>query len=84
MVAEGTPCLGPVTQDGCGALCPSYRRGCFGCFGPMETPNMASHQAWLAKLGTPAGQRVQLYRSFNAYAAAFREASEREASESDG
>ncbi|TNC24173.1 NADH-quinone oxidoreductase subunit B family protein [Amycolatopsis alkalitolerans] len=40
MVADGTPCLGPVTQAGCGALCPAYRRGCFGCFGPMATPNI--------------------------------------------
>ena len=38
MVAHGTPCLGPVTHAGCGALCPSYDRGCYGCFGPMETP----------------------------------------------
>src|SRR6185295_9045383 len=38
-VAHGTPCLGPVTHAGCGALCPSYHRGCYGCFGPMETPN---------------------------------------------
>ena len=38
MVAHGTPCLGPVTHAGCGALCPSYHRGCYGCFGPMETP----------------------------------------------
>ena len=41
MVARGTPCLGPVTQAGCGALCPSYARGCFGCYGPKETPNTA-------------------------------------------
>ena len=42
MVAHGTPCLGPVTHAGCGALCPAYNRGCYGCFGPMETPNTAS------------------------------------------
>ena len=36
-VAHGTPCLGPVTQSGCGALCPAYNRGCFGCFGPAES-----------------------------------------------
>jgi sulfhydrogenase subunit delta len=42
MVAHGTPCLGPVTQTGCGALCPSYDRGCYGCFGPKETPNTAA------------------------------------------
>ena len=39
MVAHGTPCLGPVTQAGCDALCPTYNRGCYGCFGPMESPN---------------------------------------------
>ena len=39
VVAHGTPCLGPVTQAGCGALCPAHQRGCYGCFGPMETPN---------------------------------------------
>ena len=33
---SGTPCLGPVTHAGCGAICPSYDRGCYGCFGPME------------------------------------------------
>ena len=42
MVAHGTPCLGPVTHAGCGALCPSYDRGCYGCFGPMESPNTAA------------------------------------------
>ena len=45
MVAKGTPCLGPVTHAGCGALCPAYARGCYGCFGPMETPNTP---LWLA------------------------------------
>lgn len=34
LVAHGTPCLGPMTQAGCGALCPGVGRGCFGCFGP--------------------------------------------------
>src|SRR3990172_6165626 len=42
LVTHGPPCLGPVTQAGCNALCPSYQRGCFGCFGPKETPNMSS------------------------------------------
>ena len=51
MVAHGTPCLGPVTHAGCGALCPAYDRGCYGCFGPMETPNTASLTAWMRGLG---------------------------------
>jgi coenzyme F420-reducing hydrogenase gamma subunit len=51
MVAHGTPCLGPVTQAGCGALCPSVNRGCYGCFGPMESPNTASLSAAWRQLG---------------------------------
>lgn len=39
-VAHGTPCLGPVTHAGCGALCPTYGRGCYGCFGPAGTTNL--------------------------------------------
>ncbi len=39
VMVRGTPCLGPVTHAGCGAICPAYNRGCYGCFGPMETPN---------------------------------------------
>ena len=39
LVTQGTPCLGPVTHTGCGALCPSFGRDCYGCFGPSENPN---------------------------------------------
>ena len=46
MVAGGTPCLGPVTQAGCGALCPSYARGCYACFGPSESANGEALAAW--------------------------------------
>ncbi|HCV42334.1 MAG TPA: oxidoreductase, partial [Bacteroidetes bacterium] len=51
MVAGGTPCLGPVTQAGCNALCPSYKRGCFGCFGPKEMPNTSSVSCLWTMLG---------------------------------
>jgi coenzyme F420-reducing hydrogenase gamma subunit len=37
LLVKGIPCMGPVTQAGCGALCPAYDRGCFGCFGPSES-----------------------------------------------
>ncbi|MBW1596430.1 oxidoreductase [Streptomyces sp. JJ38] len=39
-VAHGTPCLGPATHAGCGAICPAYGRGCYGCFGPAGTTNL--------------------------------------------
>jgi sulfhydrogenase subunit delta len=76
MVASGTPCLGPVTQAGCGALCPSYNRGCYGCFGPKETPNTASLAGWFEKLGLSEDDIVRFYRMFNAYAEPFRRESE--------
>jgi sulfhydrogenase subunit delta len=74
MVAHGTPCLGPVTHAGCGAICPSYDRGCYGCFGPMETPNPESLNAWS---GLAEHDLVRVYRTFNAAADGFRETSER-------
>ncbi|TVQ83983.1 MAG: oxidoreductase [Chromatiaceae bacterium] len=51
MVAQGIPCLGPLTQAGCGALCPGFQRGCYGCFGPMEQPNRPALDHWLRALG---------------------------------
>jgi len=77
MVAHGTPCLGPVTQAGCGALCPAYNRGCYACFGPQETPNTASLAAWFEGLGEAPEDLVRKFRTFNAAAPAFREESSR-------
>ncbi len=77
MVAHGTACLGPATHAGCGALCPGYHRGCYGCYGPMETPNAASLSRWLRKLGMDDQALQRVYRTFNANAEAFREESER-------
>jgi coenzyme F420-reducing hydrogenase gamma subunit len=73
MVAHGTPCLGPVTHTGCGALCPAYDRGCYGCYGPMESPNTAALSDRMAL-----GERdlVRVYRTFNAGSEPFRAESE--------
>jgi coenzyme F420-reducing hydrogenase gamma subunit len=73
----GTPCLGPITHAGCGALCPSCTRGCYGCFGPMETPNTRSLSRALLAGGVAPRDLVRVLRNFNANAAAFREESER-------
>jgi coenzyme F420-reducing hydrogenase gamma subunit len=75
MVARGTPCLGPITHAGCGALCPSYDRGCYGCFGPMETPNARSLSRWLLAYGAPKASLVRSLRTFYAAADAFRDES---------
>jgi coenzyme F420-reducing hydrogenase gamma subunit len=80
MVAHGTPCLGPITQAGCGAICPAYHRGCYACFGPKETPNPASLiRRWQECLGVSERDVIRTLRTFNAYAEGFREASEHHA-----
>ena len=77
MVAHGAPCLGPVTHAGCGALCPTYNRGCYGCFGPMESPNAKALSAQLAALGMDGGALRRVYRTFNAAAKPFNDEAER-------
>jgi len=72
VTVTGTPCLGPVTRAGCGALCPACTRGCYGCFGPMETPNMpAMTRQWKA-LGMSSRDIRRALRTFNADAEPFR------------
>jgi coenzyme F420-reducing hydrogenase gamma subunit len=78
MVAHGTPCLGPVTQAGCGAICPAYDRGCYGCFGPAETSNTTALADFLAARGAGRPDLVRAFRSFNAAAEPFRRESERQ------
>lgn len=76
MVAQAIPCLGPVTHAGCGAICPAYNRGCYGCFGPMESPNLGPlGQVWAA-LGVDGAAQVLALRTYNAWAEPFRQASQ--------
>ncbi len=78
-VATGAPCLGPVTQGGCGGLCPAYGRGCYGCFGPAgAAPNTAALADHLRADGVPAADVVRLFRSVTAGAEAFRRESSRQ------
>ncbi len=77
MVANAVPCLGPVTHAGCGALCPSYARGCYGCFGPSDAPRTAPLAARLVALGATRPQVKRLFSTFNAAAAPFREEADR-------
>jgi len=70
-VARGIPCLGPVTQAGCDALCPSYARGCFGCYGPTDAPNPPAMSALWRSMGADRDALLRAWRSFNAAAPAF-------------
>jgi sulfhydrogenase subunit delta len=65
LVAEGIPCLGPVTHAGCGALCPSYHRGCYGCFGPAATPNSAALIPLLRRDGMSSDNVEHVFSTFN-------------------
>lgn len=70
-VAQGIPCLGPVTRTGCGALCPAYGRGCYGCFGPRESANTASLAAWFSR-DRDGAEVSRLFAGFTAWAPSFR------------
>ena len=67
---------GAVTAAGCGALCPGYDRGCYGCFGPMESPNMAQLSRWFQRLGMNQADMIRKYRLFYNSAAKFRDSSD--------
>ncbi|RVW03264.1 NADH-quinone oxidoreductase subunit B family protein [Rhodococcus spongiicola] len=73
MVADGTPCLGPVTHAGCGALCPASSRGCYGCFGPTKDPNIASLAGWLRRCGMDDDDIGRVFSTFNVAAPEFGE-----------
>jgi len=72
VVAGGTPCLGPVTSSGCGAICPSYGRGCYGCFGPSDDVNLDSYAAWLEAHGVEHPIIEGLVRGANSRSTEFR------------
>jgi coenzyme F420-reducing hydrogenase gamma subunit len=73
VVAEGIPCLGPVTETGCGAICPAYGRGCYACFGPREQANVTSLVSWFREHGVDEGHAARLFAGFTGYAPPFRE-----------
>jgi sulfhydrogenase subunit delta len=77
LVSHGIACMGPLTHAGCGALCPAYNRGCYGCFGPMESPNTDALVAHLRSAGIPAAALKHLLRTFTGYAETFRSASDK-------
>lgn len=71
LVARELPCMGPVTHDGCGALCPSYDRACYGCFGPMDDPQVDRFGKELEMRGLSASAIVRRFRQVTPYKDAF-------------
>jgi sulfhydrogenase subunit delta len=76
MVAKGVQCLGPATQAGCNALCPSCGRGCYGCFGPMQNMDLQTLIPTLQSMEQQPGDTVRLLRHVSGYAPAFHQAAE--------
>jgi coenzyme F420-reducing hydrogenase gamma subunit len=77
LVSRGIACIGPITQAGCGALCPGFNRGCFGCYGPMESANPDSLCHRLAMRGIRRAEILRLLNGFTGWAEEFRSAAEK-------
>lgn len=77
LVAKGMPCMGPVTQTGCGALCPSFGRECYACYGPAENVNTASLSKRLTGLGLLPEDVARRFLTVNAAAPDFVQAAQR-------
>jgi coenzyme F420-reducing hydrogenase gamma subunit len=73
LVTKNVPCLGPVTRAGCGAICPSLGRDCYGCFGPAADPNPASLMRQLEASGLSRADAVRRLRHVNGWRREFRE-----------
>ncbi|MEI8379827.1 MAG: oxidoreductase [Planctomycetota bacterium] len=75
VVASSIPCLGPITQSGCGAICPTYNRGCYGCYGPSQQANPSALLRQFRQQGQSCEQLVPLLRNFNVASSVFQDAS---------
>jgi sulfhydrogenase subunit delta len=76
MVAYGIPCLGPATRTGCGVLCPSNGRGCYGCFGPAPNVDMVTVLASMSFVERYPGEVKSLLTNISNNAPAFLQAVE--------
>lgn len=74
LVASDRTCLGPVTRAGCGAICPAFGRGCYGCFGPREQPNVIALLSRFEASGLSSDEAGRRFAGFNAWAEPFRAA----------
>lgn len=75
LVAKKQACMGPVTQTGCGALCPGITRPCYACYGPSEVPNPKSLGDWfITKLNVAPEKVAKQFLHLNNQASTFKQA----------
>lgn len=71
MVSQGKPCMGPVTQTGCGALCPKMQRDCYACYGPAVQANVTALSNHMVATGMPPREIAQRLLFINSQAEPF-------------
>ena len=74
VVTKQEACMGPLTQTGCGALCPGVGRACYACYGPSENPNTAALIALFKRQGDSDATIATRFLQINNQAAAFNQA----------
>lgn len=74
LVTKKEPCMGPVTQVGCGAICPGFDRACYGCYGPSENPNTHSLGDRFRRNGLSPEAIAQQFLHINSQSTVFKEA----------
>jgi len=76
MVTKQLPCMGAVTHGGCGALCPSFGRDCYACFGPAEHINTASLANRLVGIGLDKSRIRQRFHLVHSNVPSFKQSGE--------
>jgi coenzyme F420-reducing hydrogenase gamma subunit len=60
-------CLGPVTRAGCGSICVTAGRICWGCRGLVDEPNTDSEKEILQKYGLTVEQVIEKFKIYDTY-----------------
>ncbi len=64
LLDKGEICLGPLTNGGCGALCPKNKTICYGCRGPSKDANYKEFLEILENMGYTKENMLQKMKTF--------------------